>query len=217
MKKFAFVLFTVWATQLIMAQTPNEKYVGFMKKSLALLDSARGPADWQAAANNFERIANNEKTEWLPAYYAAYAMVMKAYAVENVKDIDPACEKADAMIALAESLAPNHSEITTLKAMVLTAKMRADGGRGMTMGPQATQYCQQALQQQPLGNPRAFMQMAQMLYYTPAAFGGGKDAGIGMLGKSVAAYDSFKPESELHPNWGKGYSVKLLEQWKSGK
>jgi hypothetical protein len=217
MKKLTMTLLAFVACLYAVAQAPNEKYIGFMKKNISLLDSAGTVADWQTAANNFERIANNEKTEWLPAYYAAYALIMKAYQLENIKEIDPACDKADAMIAQAESISPKNSEITSLKAMVLMARMRVDGGRGMTMGPQATQFCQQALQQQPLGNPRAFMQMAQMLYYTPAAFGGGKDAGIGMLGKSVAAYDSFKPESELHPNWGKGYSVMLLEQWKSGK
>jgi len=72
---------------------------------------------------------------------------------------------------------------------------------------------QQALQQQPTGNPRALMQMAQMKFYTPPAFGGGKDAGIELLKKSIAAYDSFKPASELDPSWGKPYAINLLAQW----
>jgi hypothetical protein len=199
----------------VFAQSPNEKYVGFMKKNLELLDSARGVNDLQTAANNFERIALNEKSEWLPAYFAAYALIMKAYAITDMKEVDPACDKADALIAMAEANAPENSEITTLKAMVLTARMRADGSRGMTMGPKATQYCQQALQQLPAGNPRAMMQMAQMLYYTPAAFGGGTDAGISMLKKSVASFDGFEPASALHPNWGKAYAAKLLAQWNS--
>ena len=211
MKK-VFIL-CVSAVLAIAVQAQNEKYVNFMKKNIAALDSAKSPEDLQVSANNFERIANTEKDAWLPNYYAAYAYIMKAFYVKEMKDIDPLCDKADVLLANAESLSQNNSEIATLKAMCLTARMRADGSRGMTMGPKATMILQQALQQQPTGNPRALMQMAQMKFYTPPAFGGGKDAGIELLKKSIAAYDSFKPASELDPTWGKPYAVELLAQW----
>lgn len=211
MKKILLLCLTAFLTMNMQAQ--NEKYVNFMKKNIAALDSAKSPEDLQVSANNFERIANTEKDAWLPNYYAAYAYIMKAYYVKEMKDIDPLCDKADVLLANAESLSQNNSEIATLKAMCLTARMRADGSRGMTMGPKATMILQQALQQQPTGNPRALMQMAQMKFYTPPAFGGGKDAGIELLKKSIAAYDSFKPASELDPTWGKPYAVELLAQW----
>ncbi len=211
MKKILLLCLTAFLAMNMQAQ--NEKYVNFMKKNIAALDSAKSPEDLQVSANNFERIANTEKDAWLPNYYAAYAYIMKAYYVKEMKDIDPLCDKADVLLANAESLSQNNSEIATLKAMCLTARMRADGSRGMTMGPKATMILQQALQQQPTGNPRALMQMAQMKFYTPPAFGGGKDAGIELLKKSIAAYDSFKPASELDPTWGKPYAVELLAQW----
>lgn len=181
MKKILLLCLTAFLTMNMQAQ--NEKYVNFMKKNIAALDSAKSPEDLQVSANNFERIANTEKDAWLPNYYAAYAYIMKAYYVKEMKDIDPLCDKADVLLANAESLSQNNSEIATLKAMCLTARMRADGSRGMNMGPKATMILQQALQQQPTGNPRALMQMAQMKFYTPPAFGGGKDAGIELLKK----------------------------------
>jgi hypothetical protein len=98
--------------------------------------------------------------------------------------------------------------------MTLTARMRVDGSRGMSMGPKATQILQEALGQQPIGNPRAMVQMAQMKFYTPAAFGGGKEAGIEMLKKGIDAYETFKPAGELEPNWGKEWSQRLLENWR---
>lgn len=211
MKTILLLCFTAVLTINVDAQ--NDKYVNFMKKNITALDSAKSPEDLQVSANNFERIANTEKDAWLPNYYAAYAYIMKAYYVKEMKDIDPLCDKADVLLANAESLSQNNSEIATLKAMCLTARMRADGSRGMTMGPKATMILQQALQQQPTGNPRALMQMAQMKFYTPPAFGGGKDAGIELLKKSIAAYDSFKPATELDPSWGKPYAVGLLAQW----
>lgn len=191
----------------------QEKYLAYMKQSLAQLDTARTAADYQLAANNFERIASAEKNEWQPAYYCAFALVMKAYNGADKKEIDALADKADAMLALAESISPGNSEISTLKSMVLTARMQVDGSRGMTLGPKATQILQEALQQQPANNPRALVQMAQMKFYTPVAFGGGKESGIDLLKKGIAAYDVFKPATALDPAWGKEYAVRLLEQW----
>lgn len=214
MKKISLIALAAIFT--ISVQAQNEKYVAFMKKNITALDSAKSSDDLQNAANNFERIANAEKGEWLPNYYAAYALVMKAFYLKDLKEVDPACDKADALIAMAESLSPKNSEISTLKSMVLTARMRVDGSRGMTMGPKATMILQDAMKQGPEGNPRALVQMAQMLFYTPPAFGGGKEAGIGVLQKGIAAYSTFKPASDIDPNWGKEYAEGLLREWTSG-
>lgn len=211
MKKIFLLAAAAVFTVTIHAQ--NEKYIGFMKKNIAALDTARTSEELQNAANNFERIANAEKSEWLPNYYAAYALVMKAFYISDMKEVDPACDKADALIAMAESLSPKNSEISTLKSMVLTARMRVDGSRGMTMGPKATMILQDAMKEMPAGNPRALVQMSQMLFYTPPAFGGGKDAGISILQKGIAAYETFKPATEIDPNWGKEYAEKLLKEW----
>lgn len=211
MKKSLSLLLVLGLSVSVFSQ--QNKYQVYMKKSMVQLDSARTASDFQEAANNFERIANAEKSEWLPAYYCAYALVMKAYSDADKREIDGLADKADAMLAMAESVSPNNSEISTLKSMVLTARMQVDGSRGMTLGPKATQVLQVALQQQPANNPRAMVQMAQIKFYTPPAFGGGKDAGIEMLKKGIAAYDQFKPASAFDPNWGKEYAVRLLEQW----
>jgi hypothetical protein len=204
----------VFATQVSYAQ--SEKFAAAMRERIAQLDSARTAQDFQNCANNFERIANAEKAEWLPAYYTAYALCMKAFYDKDVNGIDGSCDKADAMLAQAEALAAANSEIATVKAMLLMARMRVDGSRSMTLGPKATQILQQALQQQPAGNPRALVQMAQMLYYTPPAFGGGKDTAGNLLKKGILAYESFVPASDIHPNWGKAFAQRLQAQWERG-
>ena len=83
----------------------------------------------------------------------------------------------------------------------------------MTMGPKAGALLQQALTQEPANNPRALTQMAQTKYYTPTAFGGGKEPGLEYLKKAIAAYETFKPASDLDPNWGKAYASQLMAQW----
>ncbi|MES2645748.1 MAG: hypothetical protein V4717_02645 [Bacteroidota bacterium] len=212
MKKItAITLLFIAITNSIFAQ--SEKYQEFMKKNIATVYTAATTDDFQNAANNFERIAVAEKEQWQPYYFAGYSLVMKAFFTKDKSQVDGICDKADELIAIAESLNNNNSEITTLKAMVLQARLSVDQSRGMTMGPKSSMLLQQALTQQPANNPRTYTQLAQTMYYTPTAFGGGKDVGIGMLKKAMAAYETFKPASELDPNWGKEYAEGLLAQW----
>ena len=139
----------------------SEKYIGAMKKFLTALDSAKTGEDLQNASNNFERIANAEKTQWLPYYYAAYSLVMKCYQEKDTKNIDPLADKADAFLASAEALSQGNSEITTLKAMATQCRMMVDWSRGMTLGPKCTQLIMQAEAQAPKQNPRVYMFEAQ--------------------------------------------------------
>ena len=211
MKKLFVLMLAICAFTFTQAQ--SAKFNEGMKKAITLLDSAKTADDLQNAANSFERIAGAEKDQWLPYYYGAYALNMKAFFTKDKDQIDAICDKADQMLNMAESLSPANSEITVIKAMMLQARMSVDGSRGMTMGPKATKYLQEAAAQQPANNPRVLMQQAQMKFYTPAMFGGSKEGGIELLKKSIAAYGTFKPETELHPNWGKPYAEGLLKEW----
>jgi hypothetical protein len=215
MKHLLSLLLATAISAVVLGQ--NARFTEIMQKNIAALDSTRTVEGFQTMANNFERIANAEKTEWLPAYYAAYALIMKAYYIQDIKEVDAVCDKADAMIAISESLQSGNSEITTLKAMVLSARMRVDMSRGMTMGPKSAMLLKEALEQKPANNPRALVQMAQNLYYTPAAFGGGKEPGMETLKKGIAAYGEFQPASAIDPNWGKGYAERLMKRWEESK
>jgi hypothetical protein len=195
------------------ANAQSDKYVAGMTKFLTQLDSAKTGDDYSAAANNFERIANAEKTQWLPFYYAAHALVIKAYQEKDVKNIDPLADRADAFLASAEALSPNNSEITTLKAMATQVRMNVDWSRGMTLGPKCTQMIMQALAQAPKDNPRAVMFQANMLYGTPEPFGGSKAKGIELMKKAVALFASFVQENKMMPNWGLENAKENLASW----
>ena len=49
----------------------SDKYIGAMKTNIARLDSMMTKGNGAELANNFERIGDAEKTQWLPYYYAA--------------------------------------------------------------------------------------------------------------------------------------------------
>jgi tetratricopeptide (TPR) repeat protein len=193
------------------------RYTEAMQKNISALDSARAKEAYQQFANTFERIGNAEKTEWLPFYYAGYALVMQSYAEQDISKLDAILDKADEMISKAASMQQDHSEITNVQAMILQGRMRVDMSRGMTLGPQASGLLQKAMQQQPLGNPRVSMNLAQNLYYTPEAFGGSKAKGLELMLKALAQYDTFTPASPLYPNWGKAYVARMIEQWQASK
>ena len=42
-----------------------------MKKNISMLDSAFQKGNFAELSNNFERIGDAEKTQWLPHYYAS--------------------------------------------------------------------------------------------------------------------------------------------------
>lgn len=190
----------------------SAKFEPAMKKTLTELDSAKTGEDLQNVSNSFERIATAEKDQWLPYYYAAYAQVMKTYMEKDKSKIDPAIDKTDLLLANAEALSQNNSEITTLKAMATQCRMMVDYTRGMTLGPKCNQLIKEAEKQNP-DNPRAWMFDAQTAYNTPTAFGGSKDKGKELLKKSVELYSTFKPQADLYPNWGKEYAEGVLAGW----
>ena len=93
MKKLIALIAIVSLTQIASAQ--NKKYIAIMEKNIAALDTSRANDQLQTLANTFDRIANAEKAEWLPNYYAAYCNVNMTYNLKG-EAIDTYCDKADA-------------------------------------------------------------------------------------------------------------------------
>src|SRR2546423_4916057 len=153
----------------------SDKYVSAMKKNIDMLDSALSKGNTKELANNFERIADAEKTQWLPYYYAAYCNVLSTYIEKDKTKVDAEADKAEELIAKAEVLAGENSEIDVIKSMIASAHMMVDPqSRYMTYGPTSSGYIQKAQKLDP-SNPRPVYLDAQAKFYTPAAFGGGKD------------------------------------------
>lgn len=190
----------------------SEKYLTMMKSTIALLDSANTIEEYQSTANRFELIANKEKNQWLPFYYAAYCNQMTCYMGLKGEQIDAACDKAESEINIADSLKPNNSEIYVMKARINGARIMVNPmSRGTKYGKISAGILQQAEVIDSL-NPRIYLTRGQALFYTPKMFGGGKERAKPVLEKSAICYDRFKPETELHPNWGKGFAAYLLKQ-----
>jgi len=191
---------------------PDSKYSDAMKRNISVLDTATLALTLQTVANNFERIATAEKTQWLPYYYAGYAIARTAYVTENKDKIDAMLDKADAMLNMADSLSPNNSEIYVAKSMAASARIEVNPmARGAQYGPAAGMLVDQAIKLDP-NNPRAYLQKGTGVFYTPAAFGGGKDKAKTILETASQKFEKFKPADDLAPNWGKEWCKRMLEQ-----
>ena len=213
MKKI--ILFVIISIFSLATMAQSEKYMGAMKKSITLLDSAFAkPDNFLSMANTFERIGTTEKTEWLPFYYAAYCRVNYAFMQKDPSGNDPIAEKATALLNTADSLQPNNSEISCLKSMIASVQMLVNPQqRFMQYGAASQKELQKAMQQDP-ANPRPYMLKGQTLKYTPEQFGGGCKNAMPQLEIAMEKFSSFKPVSEIYPSWGKNYTEDIIKQCK---
>ncbi len=213
MKKVFFIIVLTTICSGLFAQ--SDRYVSAMKKNISMLDSAVFKGNMDELANNFLRIGDAEKTQWLPYYYASYCTVMSAFLEKDKSKTDGIANKAEEYIGKAESiLGKENSETDVIKSMIASSHMMVDPqSRYMQYGPASSGYIAKAKQLDPT-NPRPIYLEGQAKFYTPSAFGGGKDVAKIEFDKALVMFDNFKPENELSPTWGKSSTLYFLRMTK---
>ena len=221
MKKTIFILSAILVASYSFAQMPD-KFVKAMEVKIAAIDSTHTAEGYTDLANAFERIADAEKNQWLAYYYAAYCNASAGTIAGAGGDMmtakadktDPYADKADKQIKKAEELAKSNSEIFIVKKMIATLRMLGDPmNRYMTYGPEAQAMLDEAKKLNP-DNPRVYVLEGQDKYFTPEQFGGSKDEAKVLFEKAQKLYETFKPETTIHPNWGKSQVAYFLSLYK---
>lgn len=217
------ILLAATAAILMMSSfAQSEKYVKAMESKVAMIDSARTPDTWKELANAFERIADAEKTQWLPYYYAAFcnvqagtfSMPMDGSFGDNSSITDPYADKAEKLLAKAEELGKANTETYCIQKMIATLRMMGNAmARYMTEGPKAQAALDKA-KEADTNNPRIYILEAQDKYYTPEQFGGSKDEAKVLFEKAKSLFDTYKPESSIAPNWGRAQVAYFLSLYK---
>jgi len=218
MKKISMFLVAAFVSAAAFSQ--SEKYTNAMQANISKLDSTSTAQAWSDLANSFQRIADAEKTQWLPYYYASLSHVMNGYMLmvgqqSGMADkLDPIAAQAEELLNKAEALKKDNSDIYCLKKMVSTLKMMGDPmTRWQTEGPVAAAALEKAKALDPQ-NPRIYMLEGQDKFYTPEQFGGSKTEAKALFEESLKKFDAYKPESPLHPQWGKSQVQYFLSQLK---
>ena len=221
MKKTIFILTAILAASFSFAQMPD-KFVKAMETKIALIDSTHTVEGFADLANAFERIADAEKNQWLAYYYAAYCNASAGTLAGAGGDMmaakadktDPYADKSDKQIKKAEELVKNNSEIFIVKKMIATLRMLGDPmNRYMTYGPEAQAMLDEAKKLNP-DNPRVYVLEGQDKFFTPTEFGGSKEEAKVSFEKAQKLYETFKPETSIHPSWGKSQVSYFLSQYK---
>ena len=213
MKKSIVTALAICFVSLAFAQ--SDKYISAMKANITQLDSIYQKNNAAELANHFIRIGDAEKTQWLPYYYAAYCTVVQAYGGQDNSQKDAMADKATELITKAETiLGKENSETNVIKSMIASAHLMVDPqSRYMTYGPESSEWIKKA-ETLDATNPRPILLEAQNKFYTPEAFGGGKEVAKPLFEKAAKMFEIFKPETDLSPVWGKASVDYFLAQYK---
>lgn len=213
MKKVMLILLAGFLVTGAAAQ--SERFVKAMENLVPAVDTTHDAAGLTTLANAFERIANAEKTQWLPYYYAALCYINIAnelYATQQTDKIDPMMDKAEPLLNRAEELEKDNSELYCLKKMFNSGKMMADPmSRYMTFGTAAAEALERARGLNP-ENPRIYLLEGIDKFYTPEQFGGSKTEAKKLFETAAKKMETFNPASSIHPSWGKSSVKYFLSQ-----
>lgn len=187
----------------VFSQTAYEKA---MTEKTTKLDQIKTADGFTALSNDFLRIGEKEKSQWLPYYYAAFAQIQKGRLMmqqNNLSELDAVAAEAQKPLDKAMELNPENAENFILTKMIHSLKMMVDPmTRYMTEGTLAAQALAKAEKLDP-ENPRITLLKAEDTYFTPEQFGGSKEKGLDLFKKALSQYETYQPKSALDPNWGK--------------
>lgn len=219
MKKFLLSVMILGAAFNSFAQ--SERYVKAMEQHIAAVDSVRTIDGMRDLANTFKRIADAEKTQWLPYYYAALTHVMVGYTLASgsggsgfAAKTDPEADQAEQLLNKAQELAKDNSEIFCVRKMISSLRLMGDPmNRYQTELPAAADALAKAKALDPT-NPRISLLEGQDKMYTPEEYGGSKVEAKALFEDAAKKFENFKPASTIHPQWGKGQVQYFLSQLK---
>lgn len=216
MKKAIFLavasLFILTTTH---AQTGNDQQ---LNSAVTRLSNATNVKNYQQLATEFANIAEAEKTNWLPWYYAALCNAKIGWLYEDDGDlIEPFAKKADAQIKKALSLLDSAkqkkelSEVYCVLSMVNRANVFINPMTyGRQYGPAASQYIKLARQVNPQ-NPRAVYLEGWEKYSTPKMWGGDKQKAKELLEQAAKQLNA-QQVSGSYPHWGKKEVEEVLKK-----
>lgn len=182
----------------------TDAYTSAMTGLIVRMDTTQSVAGNLQTANAFARVANAEKSKWLPYYYSALCTVTAAFGEKDLEKIDPLCQQATQMLDEADRLSPNNSEVYCVRAMVVLAGIKVNMmQRGMEGIMKAQSNLEKAVQLDP-ENPRAYYLMGQQAYNTPEKFGGSKKDALAFFDKAVEMAEKQKDRANtIDVNWGR--------------
>jgi hypothetical protein len=194
----------------LQAQTLEET----LKKAYTLFGSGKdkdlGPM--MAASSQFDRAATKWPNEYAANYYAAWSKAIISYNETDSKRKDLLLDEGDKYLEKVKAIDPKRDETYVLAALLANARLSVDGAtRWKKYGDIFQEQLEQAKAANP-DNPRIYYLKGISVFYTPAAFGGGKKKAKEYFEKATPLFAKQDKSSILKPYWGESKCAEFLKQ-----
>ena len=207
MKKIIFLF--VSASAIAAATHAQQSNQQDLQTAVEKLSTASNIEKYKQLESEFVAVAESQKTNWLPWYYAALCNAKIGWLLQHDGDlIEPYVQKADEQIQRSLLLLDTAtqkrelSEVYCILSMIKRANVFINPMTyGRKYGPAASQYIEAARKINP-ENPRALYLAGWEKYYTPKMWGGDKKKAKELLELSSQRL-STQQVSDGYPSWGK--------------
>ncbi|MBC6605237.1 hypothetical protein H8B13_00240 [Hymenobacter sp. BT188] len=178
-------------------------YTELMAATITELNSTGDPAQLKQIVSKFERAAAAAPTDWLPAYYQAYGLLITSFqSKEDGSTKDKYLDQAEAALTQARKLRGDESELLVLQGYIYQARLGISPmDRSAKYSRMVSEVLGQAKGINP-ANPRIYLVLGNNVYFTPKIFGGGPEAAKPLFEEAKARFAAFQPSSPLAPGWG---------------
>lgn len=188
-------IIALFVASLMQAQTPFEQEMG------KALQTWNGGKPVEAVAQ-LEQIALKEQNNWLPNYYLALINTTEAFEEQDKIKMELLLKKAQKALDICNKTESDNPEILIMQAMIHTAYIVYDPmTNGQKLSGDVMYILNKAYKIAP-ENPRVVFQKASFEKGMAEYFGQDTATMCAQIEKAIELFATFKPESNLHPNWG---------------
>lgn len=157
-------------------------------------------------------MARGESRNFYPLYYIAlcdYRLATYYLTLGQMDKAEPYIKEGQDYLKKAMEVNPDSGELDAFYAYMLGFEIALDPGKAMSLGIQSFQYFGKAFEKSP-ENPRIHYLKGVSDLYTPEQYGGGADAAIKTLTKSVELFEKEDIQDPVLPSWGKDEAYVFL-------
>ena len=157
-------------------------------------------------------VAKNKKSGLYPVYYiilSDYRLATYYLTLMEMDKAEPYIKEGQDYLKKGMEMNPDFGELDALYAYMLGFEIALNPEKAMSLGFQTYQYFGQAFEKSP-ENPRVHYLKGVSDFYTPAEYGGGADAAIKTLTKSIELFARENIQDPVLPSWGKDEAYTFL-------
>ena len=201
--------FSALPTEPVVAQTDSAPTSVQQQAEQALANSmsSQSPTELESLREEFASLGERKNAAYWTAYLDYYLSVYYMFQ----KDQERSEEFVERAISTLEDKDDKNTEDHALLAITKSFSiMFSPGMKAAFISGQVKEHAHQALELDS-GNVRAYYALANNDFYTPEAYGGGKQV-EGYLKKAIALPEQTQ-EGEYMPSWGKDQSYAMLVRY----